>query len=282
MDNWIGRSETTDDIVGLNAARRMAALLDRTRPIANRDSIPGHWYQILFSPTDAQSTLALDGHPAKGDFLPPVELPRRMAAGRSITFLSPFTIGETVTRTSTIHSITPKQGRTGAMCFVTVRHRITGEQGQPLLEEDQDIVYRDAIDSGSTPASGHYAFDELLPTADIEESQTFDEAMLFRYSAITFNAHRIHYDLEYARTTEGYPALVVNGSLTMIKLWDMVARHTGRPLISSKARNLLPLFVRGKVALRAAMIASDKALAWAIDDAGRVAAKAELCLGAAA
>ena len=280
LDAWIGRTQSADDTVALNAARRMAALLDHATASAlhTGDSVPGSWYQILFSASDAQSALAADGHPAKGDFLPPVPLPRRMFAGRRVRFLHALRIGDAVTRTSTIQGITPKTGRSGEMCFVTVRHDIRSADGTPLIDEEQDIVYR-AAPTGPAAASARA---DDLPRADAETSYLPDPPLLFRYSAITFNAHRIHYDLPYARDVEGYPDLVVNGGLTTMRLWDWVQAHTGRPLAASRSRNLRPLFAGRPVTLRMARTAADAVLAWAVDAEGEPAMRIEIALGAQA
>lgn len=278
FSTWIGRREQTDDVVGLNATRRLAALLDQPSAAHAGDRIPGHWYQILFSPCDAQSALAADGHPAKGDFLPPIPLPRRMFAGRQVRFVGDLRVGDAVTRTSSIHGIVPKNGRSGAMCFVTVRHQIRNAAGLLLIEEDQDIVYRGpALDrpaAAATPAPE-------LPMAEFEARYLPDATLLFRYSAITNNAHRIHYDLPYAREVEGYPGLVVNGGLTTMKLWDAVAGHTRRAIAASRSRNLKPLFADRAVTLRMAHTGPDHVLAWALDADGALAMRVELDLGAA-
>ncbi|WP_137916871.1 MaoC family dehydratase N-terminal domain-containing protein [Hydrogenophaga sp. 2FB] len=278
FSEWVGRRQQTDDVVGLNATRRLAALLDKPSAAKVGDRIPGYWYQILFSPCELQSALAADGHPAKGDFLPPIPLPRRMFAGRQVRFVNDLHVGDAVTRTSAIHRIVPKNGRSGAMCFVTVRHEIRNVAGLVLIEEDQDIVYRGP--AGDSPAVAAAAAPEP-PMAEFEACYQPDATLLFRYSAITFNAHRIHYDLPYARDVEGYPGLVVNGGLTTMKLWDAVADRTGRAIAASRSRNLKPLFADRTVTLRMAHTGPDRVLAWALDADGALAMRVEIDLGAA-
>lgn len=284
IESWIGRSQTEQDTVAASLARRLAVLLDQPAPAWRPgDEIPRHWYQILFVPLAAQASLAQDGHPAKGDFLPPVPLPRRMFAGRKVQFHAPLRVGAALTRASTIHSIANKTGRSGEMCFVTVRHRITDEANLLLVEEDQDIVYRSEASTGkSSPIAEGVAKADELPAHTRESQWTPGETELFRYSAITFNAHRIHYDLPFTREIEGYKGLVVNGGLTTMKLWDWATRQLGRPLIASRSRNMRPLFVGEAVQFRLTEISSQQALAWVVDSEGRTSMKMELELGGAA
>ena len=295
LQEWIGREEQADDEVALACARRVAALLDRSaQEIRRGTAIPGHWYVMLFAPTAPQSALGPDGHPAKGQFLPPVPLPRRMFAGRRTWFHLPLNIGEAVTRVSRIQAITPKQGRSGEMCFVTVRHEISSPAGLALVEE-QDIVYRgeqpagapakEAKAAASGSAEGKAA--ASTPAAAAEEPAEWTRSFepnattLFRYSAITFNGHRIHYDLPYTREVEGYPNLVVNGGLTTLMLWDLVAEKTGRAIKSSASKNLKALFVGQPVLLNARMSGPDQISVWAQNSAGERAIEASIELGAA-
>ncbi|NML43276.1 acyl-CoA dehydrogenase [Ramlibacter sp. G-1-2-2] len=282
LADWLGRTQSAEDVVALNSARRMAALLDQdaTR-IKVGDELPGHWYQALFTPFDPQSKLAADGHPEKGEFLPPVPLPRRMFAGRRVRFVAPLRIGDVVTRTSSIQGIMPKIGRSGEICFVTVQHAIRGADGRLLVEEEHDIVYRSAP-SATPSASRPEGAGVASPQAAFEESFRPDETMLFRYSAITFNAHRIHYDSPYTTGVENHPALVVNGGITTIKLWDMVIRHTGRRIAASQSRNLKPAFANRRVTLRASAVSGDTLAAWAVDEEGSELLRMELTLGASA
>ena len=263
LNEWIGKQERAEDEVTLGAVRRLAALLDSPAEYRRGDAVPGAWYSILFTPTARQSSLGPDGHPAKGQFLPPVPLPRRMFAGRRIWFHERLRIGDAVSRVSTIQGITPKQGRSGEMCFVTVRHEISGPRGLAVHEE-QDIVYR-----GESP--GKNSFEKESETPEWSRSIVPDPTMVFRYSAITFNAHRIHYDTAYTRGTEGYPDLVVNGGLTTLLLWEFAAAKSGKQVKSSASRNLKPLFVSRPVTL-----CMGRSRVWALDAEGDKAIEAQL------
>jgi len=274
LQQWLGKTQEQTDVVGLASARQMAALLNRQGQALQRgDCIPAHWYAMLFAPIAPQSSLEADGHLRKGDFLPPVPLPRRMFAGRRVRFHRALRIGDAVARTSRIAAIQPKTGRSGEMCFVTVIHEITGLSGM-LLTEEQDIVYRGVAAEGA-PISVKPV--EPAPAAQFSATFTPDPTHLFRYSAITFNAHRIHYDSAYAIGTEGYPGLVVNGGLTTLMLWDFFVGHTGRTMLASRSRNLKALFVNRPVTLCARIEPmADQALIWALDQAGEMAVRIEL------
>lgn len=280
LQEWIGREETADDEIALAGSRRMAALLNQAaNEIKRGGQVPAHWYVMLFTPTAPQSQLGPDGHPAKGQFLPPVPLPRRMFAGRRSWFHMPLTIGDEIRRVSRIQSITPKTGRSGEMVFVTVRHEMSVPAGLAVVEE-QDIVYR-AEQSAAAKA------DAKPEAVKIDEEKgewmrVFEPnpTTLFRYSAITFNGHRIHYDLPYTQNTEGYPNLVVNGGLTTLMLWDLVTSQSGRALKSSDSRNLKPLFVGQPISLNAQRTGDNTVTAWAINAKGERAVEAKLELEA--
>jgi 3-methylfumaryl-CoA hydratase len=273
LRDWIGREEETHDEVTAPAVRRFAALLDLSPDDYRRGTtIPGPWYVVLFGPEARQSALGPDGHPAKGQFLPPVPLPRRMFAGRRVWFHAPLAIGDEVSRVSRIQAITPKQGRSGAMCFVTVRHEMTGPRGLAVVEE-QDLVYREA--APAAPEKREAAPPPQLPPPDWTTAVTPDPTMVFRYSAITFNAHRIHYDAGYAREKEGYPDLVVNGGLTTSLLWELARSRTGREIESSASRNVKALFVGRPVTL-SGRADGGQVRVWALDADGALALDAEL------
>ena len=268
LNEWIGRNERTEDEVALGTMRRVAALLDSPLELHRGDEVPERWYIALFAPTARQSTLGPDGHPAKSLFLPPVPLPRRMFAGRRVSFHEALRIGDDVGRVSSIKSITPKQGRSGEMCFVTVRHEISGPRGLAVVEE-QDIVYRGGSRAASSPAPASEQEQEVKP--QWSKSVIPDTTMIFRYSAITFNAHRIHYDTAYTRETEGYPDLIVNGGLTTLLLWELAAASTSRNIRSSSSRNLKPLFVNRPITL-----CGTPDLLWALDSEGHRALEAKV------
>ncbi|WP_149537390.1 HTD2 family dehydratase [Siccirubricoccus phaeus] len=268
LQDWIGRSEVVEDEASLTLLRRLAALLDQ-EPMALRRGapMPEGWHVVLFGPLARQSGLGPDGHAAKGEFLPPVKLPRRMFAGRRTWFNAPIAIGAEVRRVSRIAAITPKEGRSGRMIFVTIRHGIESE-GRECVVEEQDLVYREAATPGAKPAESP---PPDLPAAAVRESFTPDTTLLFRYSAATNNGHRIHYDADYARQVEGYPALVVNGGITTTKLTELAKRLLPGPVAKVTTRAGRPLFVGREVTLAAHAEAPGKLRLWALDEGGRLA-----------
>jgi 3-methylfumaryl-CoA hydratase len=268
---WVGRTREVRDEMTAPAARRLAAMLDRSAPdLSPGAAVPPHWMAILFDDAQPQSRLGADGHPEKGEFLPPVDLPRRMLAGRRLAFHAPLRIGDPLTRRSEIAAITPKTGRSGRLVFVTVRHTVTGAAGTVAVEE-QDIAYREA------PAPGAAAKPEepaALPEAAWRAPFHPDPVLLFRYSALCFNGHRIHYDADYARDVEGYPALVVNGGLTILMLLEAALRASpaGVQLLAAEIRTIRPLFC-GRPAHLAGTLPDEagRRLLWAEDDGGALA-----------
>ena len=222
LGQWIGRSETVEDVATATPYAALAATLDRARerPVPGTP-LPALWHWLYFLPLHRQSEIGPDGHARRGGFLPPVPLPRRMWAGSQFAFHAPLRIGDKLTRTSTIHDVTEKSGRTGPLVFVKVRHEIRrGDDPSIALTEFHDIVYREA----ARP-------DDVVPppkAAPTDETWckrwTADDVLLFRYSALTFNGHRIHYDRRYVTSVEGYPGLIVHGPLIATLLLDLL-RH---------------------------------------------------------
>ena len=221
LRDWTGRSETRDDeataapIAGLNAT------LDRDDPPpAPGSDVPplGHW--LYFTPRTRQSQIDVDGHARRGDFLPPVPLPRRMWAGGRLEFLHPLRIGDEMVRTSRIADVSVKSGRSGELVFVTVRHEISNARGMAITEE-HDIVYRDEPSPGAPPPIPQAA----LVDETFSRLITPDPVLLFRYSALTLNGHRIHYDRPYVTQVEGYPGLIVHGPLIATLLMDLLRRQ---------------------------------------------------------
>jgi len=221
LRQWIGRTETRDDLITATPLAALAATLDRDDPYpAAGTPVPPLWHWIYFTPLTRASEIGEDGHARRGSFLPPVPLPRRMWAGGRLQFVQPLRVGETAQRVSTIQDVTIKQGRSGTLAFVCVQHAYSGPQGLALTEE-HDIVYRGAPQSGAP---------QPVPTAAPRDEQfrrtiVPDPVLLFRYSALTFNGHRIHYDRSYVTTSEGYPGLVVHGPLIATLLLDLLRRH---------------------------------------------------------
>ena len=222
LKEWIGRSETIVDIATATPYAALAATLDRApeRPSAGTP-LPALWHWLYFLPLHRQSEIGPDGHAKRGGFLPPVPLPRRMWAGSQFEFHQPLLVGDTLTRTSTIADVTEKSGRTGALVFVKVRHEIRRNQETDIaLTEFHDIVYRESAkpDDVAPPPKAAPA------NATWEREWIPDDVLLFRYSALTFNGHRIHYDRRYVTGVEGYPGLIVHGPLIATLLLDLL-RH---------------------------------------------------------
>jgi 3-methylfumaryl-CoA hydratase len=223
LRQWIGKTERSSDVVTATPYAALAATLDwpAERPEAGTP-LPALWHWLYFLPLYRQSEVGPDGHAQRGAFLPPVSLPRRMWAGSQFEFSRPLRVGDSVTRHSTIVDITQKQGRSGALVFVKVRHEIhRADEPSPALVEFHDLVYRDAPTAAAAapqPTPAH-------ETPSWEREINPDPVLLFRYSALTFNGHRIHYDRRYVTEVEGYPGLVVHGPLIATLLLDLLRRE---------------------------------------------------------
>ena len=221
LQEWVGRTETSDDIVTAAPLAGLAATLDRDDAAPRiGDALPPLWHWLFFVPRPRQSELGPDGHAARGGFLPPVALPRRMWAGGRLEWHAPLRVGDEVRRVSRVASVTQKKGRSGDLVFVLVTHEVSNEAGLALTEE-HDIVYRPAPEAGSSTAPPPRA-----PTDEHWSRRIVpDDVLLFRYSALTFNGHRIHYDRRYVTEVEGYSGLVVHGPLIATLLVDLLRRH---------------------------------------------------------
>jgi 3-methylfumaryl-CoA hydratase len=245
IKDWLGRTRRDEDEIALGAVQRLAATLDQDPDALKRGSVlPDSWYAILFGTVAQESDIGPDGHPVTGDFMPPMHGTRRMFAGRRTTFHRALHVGDTVTRVSTVSRAEPKTGRTGAFTLVTVTHEMSGPSGLAITEE-QDVVYRAAVEAGTTEAPKEAPRVEDKP--DWSRAIALDTVLLFRYSALTFNAHRIHYDLPYTRDVEGYPALVMNGGFTALLLVETARPHLPRAIATYAARAIRPLFVGERV-----------------------------------
>lgn len=236
---WVGKTESKTDLISSRGPSSLAATLDRQDITFNKgDALPPLWQWIFFLEMARQADLSEDGHPRKGGFLPPIELPRRMWAGSRLTFHRPLKIGEEATKTSAIKSIQFKEGRSGTLAFVCVSHE-TGSSAGLAITEEQDIVYRDMSSAGSvkpaaSPAPAHQ---------DFSMSVSPDPVLLFRYSALTLNGHRIHYDRNYATQVEGYPGLIVHGPLLATYLVELIARqYPDKTLHSFEFKAVSPVF----------------------------------------
>lgn len=245
LRSWIGRSEIATDMISARQAKLMAATVDFEDDQFDIGSeLPPLWTWIYFLKAERASNLGRDGHPVKGGFLPPVGLPRRMWAGGRFVFHNPVLIGMQVEKRSIIRDVVCKQGRSGALIFVTVQHDLFCD-GLHLLEEQQDIVYREAPKAGKAFTNGQTA-PEAKP--DWQEKLETDSTLLFRYSALTFNGHRIHYDANYARDVEGYEGLVVHGPLIATLLVNNATKHrSGGTLVKYEYRGIAPMFVPGTI-----------------------------------
>lgn len=261
---WIGRRDEAEDVLDAARTRALQAALGRESPVGPGDPLPPLHHWLYFWDVRPPAQLGVDGHPARGGFLPPVSLPRRMWAGGRLEHLSPLRVGEPVRRVSTILGVETKSGRSGALVFVTVRHELFGPGGLALREE-QDIVYRDPPAAGAPAPAGPPAPAE----PDWEEEILPDPVLLFRYSALTMNGHRIHYDRPYAMGEEGYPGLVVHGPLQASLLADLAGRRLGRPVARFQFRGVSPAFDGAPLKVRAAR--SDTGLTLWTEQGGRVA-----------
>jgi len=241
LKEWVGRSESVSDIVTATPYAALSATFDRPpeRPPAGTP-LPPLWHWLYFLPLAAQSDIGPDGHPKRGGFLPPVPLPRRMWAGSQLDFHRPLRVGDALTRTSTIADVTEKTGRTGTLVFVKVRHEIRrGDQTDVALTEFHDIVYRDA------PRPDDVAPPPKTAPAESAWQRKWvpDDVLLFRYSALTFNGHRIHFDRRYVTEVEGYPGLIVHGPLIATLLLDLMRRHLPDAVVARFSfRAMSPLF----------------------------------------
>ena len=216
---WVGRRETRTDLVTSAPLVALAATLDRDDAFPDARVPPLHHW-LYFLPAAPMYQLGDDGHPARGGFLPPVPLPRRMWAASRVEFHAPLRVGETITRTSEIVDVQAKDGRSGPLVFVKVRHELASGV-TPAVTEEQEIVYREHPSPGATSP-----VPRLAPAGAAWQREVRpDPVLLFRYSALTFNGHRIHYDRPYATDVEGYPGLVVHGPLLATLLADLVRRN---------------------------------------------------------
>ncbi len=238
FSDWIGRTEEMNDAIEPARSNALRAALGDPAAKASGEHMPllHHW--LYFWNVQPPAGLGEDGHPAKGGFLPPVPLPRRMWAGGRLEFVQPLKLGERATKVSKILDVQEKTGKTGRLVFVTVEHRLSGENGLAIVEE-QDLVYREPAAAGSISAP---TGDGPGPEAPWCERVDPDTVLLFRYSALTMNGHRIHYDLPYAVNEEAYPALVVHGPLQASLLIELAARKLGKPIAKFSFRGQQPAF----------------------------------------
>ena len=272
LQGWIGRSRVTRDTIDANQLAKIAATLDCPVPALDKATfLPPGWHWAFFPDITPLSGIGRDGHQALGEFLPPITLPRRMWASGDLNITRPLSIGETVDKTSTILSVEEKQGRTGKLVFVRVGHEFAGNRGGNMREEHQ-IVYRDA------PVPGAVQPKPMLPHHEPDRSVTLTASpvQLFRYSAITFNSHRIHYDVDFCRDEEGYDGLIIHGPLTATLLMDLACRQApDRQLKTFSFRALSPLTHIHEFSLHVRKTGDDAFSVWACNHRGELAMTGE-------
>lgn len=271
LGQWIGRTQEASDIVTVQLVKALRAtlFLDIGAPKTG-DAAPFTTHWCLAQPVAPMNELGPDGHPARGGFLPPVPLTRRMWAGGQLEFLDTLRVGDDVTRSSKISDVSVKTGSTGILCFVTVEHTITTPRGV-AIKERQDLVYRDVAPGGEQKTQGA---PPSAAAAQHRETHMADPVLLFRYSALTFNGHRIHYDRDYVTRVEGYPGLVFHGPLQAALLVEFSARlHGGKAPKAFSYRGVQPLFDSGEFSVNANDGASEMTL-WIANAAGTPTMKA--------
>lgn len=238
LRQWIDRRQSAHDVLACGPAQALAATLDLPHTCSPGDALPALWHWIYFWAASPASQLGPDGHPQRGGFLPPVELPRRMWAGGRLHFAAPLPLGSQASRESRIADVSVKQGSSGPLVFVTVEHAIR-VGGVVALTEEHDIVFREPPQPQALAAAPKAA----PQNAQWSQSVTPDPVLLFRYSALTFNGHRIHYDRSYVTGVEGYPGLIVHGPLIATLLASLVQRELpSRRMTDFRFRAVSPLF----------------------------------------
>ncbi len=270
LTGWVGRSRTTRDTIDQAQLEKIAATFDCQVP-AEAAALPPGWHWAYFPDITPMSGIGRDGHQALGEFLPPVPLPRRMWASGDLRTAQPLSIGETVGKTSTILSVEEKRGRTGQLVFVRVGHEFAGDRGGSMREEHQ-IVYREAPVPGAAPP------EPMLPSDDADTSITLTASpvQLFRYSAVTFNSHRIHYDADFCRDEEGYDGLIIHGPLTATLLMDLACKQVpGKKLTGFAFQALSPLTHVHEFSLHVRRISDTSFSVWACNHRGELAMTAE-------
>lgn len=265
---WIGREEERSERILASVVEAMAATLDLERAPQAGEPLPPGWQWLFFNPVVRQSALGIDGHPQPGGFLPPIDLPRRMWAGSRLRYAADLPVEAQASRRSRILKIEQKTGKHGALLFVTVGHTIHCE-GMACIHEEQDIVYRERS-AGALAEPPPY--DEVAQWSRRIEPDT---RLLFRYSALTFNAHRIHYDQAYAREQEGYPDLLVHGPLMATLLQQFALTHgAGRPLQQFDFRAVTPVIVARPLQLEGRRSADGSLALWVRGANGELAMSA--------
>jgi 3-methylfumaryl-CoA hydratase len=270
---WVGRSHTQHDELAATPARALAATLGRAQAFERGSELPPLWHWLYCLPLTPAADIGPDGHAQRGGFLPPVALPRRMWAGSRFVFHAPLRVGDALERRSVIEQVQAKTGSSGALVFVTVRHELATDGG-PALTEWHDIVYREAA-RADTAAAAPTGLPAAAQAAPWRRTWQPDEVLLFRYSALTFNGHRIHYDRRWCTEVEGYPGLVVHGPLIATLLLELLHEHAPEVRLASyRFRALAPCFDGEALHLRGQPTAGGAEL-WATNAAGALCMQAE-------
>jgi 3-methylfumaryl-CoA hydratase len=264
--DWIGRTQTRADLISAAPVAALSATLDcESTVVAQGRPLPPAWHWLYFQDAVASAALDRDGHAKRGSFLPSISLPQRMWVGGRVRIISPLVVGEEARRESSIAAIRQKQGSSGELVFVTIKHELY-QAGALAIEEEQDLVYRER-GTGRTlpnaqPAPANTEWQRVISP---------DSVLLFRYSALTFNSHRIHYDRDYAISEEGYSALVVQGPLTATLLLDLLHRNLPKAQVASfEFRAVRPLLENSRITLQGRRDGISVKL-WALDDSGALA-----------
>lgn len=274
LRQWVGREQVVEQALEPFSAAAMSGLLDRATAPALGDALPLPWHWLYFLEAPSRAATGVDGHPLRGGFLPPVPLPRRMWAAGTLQCEEPLRLGAPARKRSTVRSVDLKEGRSGPLVFVTVDH-VLEQGGHPCIREEQNIVYREAPTAPAPLPPGEPA----TKTAQWSATLRPDPALLFRFSALTYNGHRIHYDRDYAVREEFYPALVVHGPLLATALLDLLDRgRPGVPVRSFTFRALRPAFDTDTLQLCAAA-EGDVVDLWTLDAQGHVGMTARAKIG---
>jgi len=278
LRRWVGREETCHDVITAAPVRALAATLDHPTPCDSGAELPPLWHWGFLLPSTPTAELGDDGHPHRGGFLPPIALPRRMWAGSRLEFVRPLRVGDAVSRRSTVADVQAKAGRSGPLVFVKVRHEVS-TAGALAIVEEHDIVYRERPAAGPKP--GVSSTPPAAPREAVWRRRVEPSAvLLFRYSAITFNGHRIHFDRPYATHEEGYPGLVVHGPLIATLLLDGLRRE--RPAARVRGfsfRAMQPLFDSAAFFVCGGRPEGDTVALWAEAATGALATEATVRLG---
>ena len=273
LADWIGNTETAECDVTAAPADILAATFDRDDALLQPgDPIPPGWHWYYFHEVVPLAETGPDGHPKRGGFMPPVPLPRRMWAGSELSFHRPITVGERITKTSTITDVTVKKGTAGTLCFVTARHEIAGVGGLATVEDHTTVYLGEAAPGAGAPKPPPAPAEAVWKRAIHP-----DPVMLFRYSAVTMNSHRIHYDHAYVTEFEGYPGLVVHGPLTTTLLLDLFRREMPDAVPTRfKVRAVSPLYDTHDFTVEGAPGEPGTAKLWALNHEGGLAQSAEI------